>query len=542
MNLSPVEKKKKSKLVFKKEWEVLQDNPTKHTVSMVNYDYLKLKDFIDSSLTSPLCMDSLEKFEKRYTFDKKSPTEELVCSLKASWKSQNVLPLKNKFSGNIESMFPEFNSDKTVSSLFNTGNLLTGNLSPEKKTDNTFKYAKGISSLFSTGNLLTENRSPEKNTDKAFKTCKMNAAIIQRRLSVIQETPGFDQDIEEENKSQNGDLLEENKIFVEEEEDEATNEDNNENIFEEKDNNYANVKGNVQALNLWEDLDEKKSIQSEPKNTADCIPQFDWNEKKFLLMTKDTSSIQFFLSLFTVMDEENKMLIIDMTSQLCNTLLSYPNGKILFLSIYTYLSNLSKADEFLIKCDFKSFAFAGGYSNLIEVFNFVKTNNPKEMEVIYSMFNDQKLLDEMIKHKQGKFLIEYFLKNFLKEFPSNDDVLIRLLKQNFISYSQTNYSTFVIQVYIETYKPTWVIDTIDKNFEEMLSTRNSIFVISSAVESFKSQDFFDILIAKSEILCTNQYASTMLENIFLKYPDYTVDNFLEWKHQNIPCKSILLYK
>lgn len=164
-----------------------------------------------------------------------------------------------------------------------------------------------------------------------------------------------------------------------------------------------------------------------------------------------------------------------------------------------------------------------------------------DIEYVYSSFNSINQWNNLIFNKYGKNYIEFFLKSNLfqsthtsnQSNPSNSyNLLFSFLNNSFISFSKMNYSTFVIQIYVEHHHEVESFEIIKNNVLELSSCRNGIFVLLAGVKGYKSNQLTDLLLtilSKLDTLCNDIYASTLMEYIFKTHTNLSANYLINHK-------------
>lgn len=180
---------------------------------------------------------------------------------------------------------------------------------------------------------------------------------------------------------------------------------------------------------------------------------------------------------------------------------------------------------------------------LINIITSTDSKNEKivgsvDIEYVYSSFNSINQWNNLIFNKYGKNYIEFFLKSnlFQSTHKSNQlnsyNLLFSFLNTSFISFSKMNYSTFVIQIYVEHHHEVESFEIIKNNILELSSCRNGIFVLLAGVKGYKSNQLTDLLLtilSKLDILCNDIYASTLMEYIFKTHTSISANYLISHK-------------
>lgn len=212
-------------------------------------------------------------------------------------------------------------------------------------------------------------------------------------------------------------------------------------------------------------------------------------------------------------------------------LINSSEGINIFKGIFNSMKTEAMHIQFFKHVNLIDIAFTLDCCKLEEVFENLALDTA-DMDLVYSIFNSSLIWKQLIQSKYGKNIVEYFLKEFYCEYPLKHSLLFGIIDSNFIDYALSNYTTFVVQNYINYFARDISFKLIMKNFEQLSITRNGVFVLIAGLKGFKQsklEQLLDKIIDNSEYLCTNKYASTMMEYTFMNFGLQVCDKFIEKK-------------
>lgn len=289
---------------------------------------------------------------------------------------------------------------------------------------------------------------------------------------------------------------------------------------------------NITRTNYYENNNEpQNSLKTNPKMFPGLTMVQDFN-------TIDTTSLQSFsenqlraaLSIYKQSPENRKDEIEKAYLNSANYLLGSSAGSNLLKEFCSKLMNADNDDcrlrSFVAQMDFKTSALTSNYQNIIEIINFLGEANDKYMDIVYQKLNTVKTWLELIPNKYGKNVVEEILTNYYIYKEYKHFTLFEVIHSNFIEFSKSNYTTFVVQKYIVNYHTNQAFDLVESYMEDLLNNRNGIFVILTSLKSFKKEKVSGLLskiFFKVETLCKGVYTSTMMEFVFKTFPQFRVD-------------------
>lgn len=210
--------------------------------------------------------------------------------------------------------------------------------------------------------------------------------------------------------------------------------------------------------------------------------------------------------------------------------------------------------------NFVSISLTNGYKSLIELFQRIKmTKDDNFKRLIFTKFDNINVWKDLIQDKYGKNIVEYFLTQFFSDDNQEDNneinedsnldslcsfspaktkkILSRLfafIDSNLIELSKANFSTFAVQTYIQQYRNFSTVHILILGIQGIVSCRNGVFVIISALKSYSGDELYlllDKIIDLSEVFSKDVYASTLIEYVFKNHSTYTVQKFMNTKHE-----------
>lgn len=178
-------------------------------------------------------------------------------------------------------------------------------------------------------------------------------------------------------------------------------------------------------------------------------------------------------------------------------------------------------------------SISASYASLIEMFEELsKFDQPEINLAILEYFNVKEKWEQLIINRQGKYIPEYFMTTLFVGDPEQLNLLFATIETNFLEYSKTNFTTFLVQCYIETYKSTAVANIIIDIMPSLTSSRNGVFVVISALKTYKDDSLYliiDRIIELSVSFSKDPYASTIIECLFKNHTEYSTKKFIQTK-------------
>lgn len=208
-------------------------------------------------------------------------------------------------------------------------------------------------------------------------------------------------------------------------------------------------------------------------------------------------------------------------------ILSSQEGTNLFKLFYSLTKQKSTSKpNFIAQIDFKSHVLFGNYQNIIEIINHINETDPVDSDIVYQKFNSEETWVALISSKNGKNVVETLMANLNKGNPSSHSKLFSVIHSNFLNFSKSNYTTFVVQKYISLFRTGEAFSLVQSNFEALINNRNGIFVTISALKAYKKDKLsrlLDMIMEKVEVLSKGIYTSTMIEFVFRTFPQFCID-------------------
>ena len=250
----------------------------------------------------------------------------------------------------------------------------------------------------------------------------------------------------------------------------------------------------------------------------------------------------FFNELYLINENSLNELIIIIAKNLY-ILLTTQLGKSFFISFLVQINHLSnkKAFELVHRIDFISGSTTDTSKEIVDIIMQISKISMELKDLIYSHYNSINIWSLLVSNKYGKNIVEFFLKDYYSKEQSKHKLLFDYLDYNFIEFSKANYTTFVIQTYVQYNSTKSALKKIFDNIEILSSCRNGIFVIIAGIKGYKNEDLY-LLINKimsySEFLCNDVYASTLMEFIFKTHTNYSCELFIKTKLNFLLGKTI----
>lgn len=470
---------------MKGEYKIPVCSPFRQSDSMLNCDLLRLNKIIGKRMTLSNKARKISRFEsyfKTFTEPFTTTTEKVVKGLKEHKRklyTRNEV-LKGKLSFNISScsIQENFGINRMILKIKSKSahNLESRSLQVNNdfKADNLSEHSNKQSSLLE----IVEEGKLLKKREHTARRIKAKSKVCSRKNNKLKSIKLY------------GSKLMEVRESIPESDIKLINYSSDE---DEVDNTFR-YETELEALNPF---DSKDSLVSALTGTNSVISLSTIN-KYFVRMLSTSQGIDKLTSLYAGLKTEDLSLI--------------------------FLKQLNLYEVALtLDCNF-----------LIEFISRISSSH-SESEYIYSLFNCSLMWDVLIASKYGKNLIEYFLKDhFYDKNPERHSILLNLIEQNFLKFSLENYSTFAVQVYISRFSSPSTYKKIMKHFDQLCLNRNGVFVIISALKTYKNpqlQWLLNKIICKSELLCKEKYASTLIEFVFKTYGSEVCQSFIYKKLQ-----------
>lgn len=221
--------------------------------------------------------------------------------------------------------------------------------------------------------------------------------------------------------------------------------------------------------------------------------------------------------------------LIDKVTPLVNLIVKNQNGVAMLKSLYK-LSKTEARQDLLSSFDYFSISNDSDYEYLLLFLLEVKDTKDQHY-LLYKELNSRYSIKQFISNKYAKNLIEFIILNFKCDL----SCIQMIIKENFISFSIMNYSTYVIQAFI--YKlPRSMIDLVTDNLDSLARSRNGIFVIKcmlSNLDHMSSLKLLNEIIKHLPRFSKMKFASTLIENIVITYHPYVANVFISTMHKEI---------
>lgn len=307
----------------------------------------------------------------------------------------------------------------------------------------------------------------------------------------------------------------------------------------------ANVSQNVFECCTGEDEDSKVTLKGGHKNRklrvlkhqpSKCLSkriitraQAQSNVQKDELISHSPFSIPALIEAVNIYENStlNKKtdIMVKFKGSLASLLLSQ-EGTSLFMEFYTLQKNDNIGNSkisYFAELDFITLALSESTQNISEILRIISQT---DQTLVYRILNNEQTWETLISSKNGKNLVECIMISFFKGNPSCHSKLFSVIHSNFLNYSKSNYTTFIIQKYISHFKTGEAFDLILSSFDELINSRNGIFVLISGLKAYKNDRLsclLDKIMAKVEILSKGIYTSTMIEFVFRTFPQFCID-------------------
>lgn len=242
-----------------------------------------------------------------------------------------------------------------------------------------------------------------------------------------------------------------------------------------------------------------------------------------------SSHIELMDRIFTL-NERTKALLCRAVIEHFENLIRVKDSRELLYALFKSIS-ISALIKLIKKLNMMNVSLSSSYVALIEMFDELnKLGKPEINAAILEYFNIKEKWEQLIVNKQGKYIPEYFMTTLFINDSTQLKLLFEIIETNFLEYSKTNFTTFLVQCYIETYKRSEVANIIIDIMPSLASSRNGVFVLISALKSFKDDSLYliiDRIIELSVSFSKDQYASTIIECLFKNHSAYSTRKFIQ---------------
>lgn len=254
------------------------------------------------------------------------------------------------------------------------------------------------------------------------------------------------------------------------------------------------------------------------------------------------SNCCYFLSNVYNFSQQTVSLLIRAVAKCFANLIAIKESRTVLNSIFNVL-NTPMLVKLIKDINMIEVCISSNYSALIEIMDdILRLNNKEADEALLSCFNTKEKWEELAMNRQGKYIAEYLMTTYFYKEPSKLSLLFEVIEVNFLEYSKTNFTTFLVQCYIQTYKSSSIVSIILKSMISLISCRNGVFVLISALKTYKDDILYlliDRVIELSDIFSKDAYASTVIEYLFKNHTEYSTRKFIQTKKDSFQGKHYL---
>lgn len=313
-------------------------------------------------------------------------------------------------------------------------------------------------------------------------------------------------------------------------------------------------------VKLYTSIPDKQCMDKDSKSSSSSVKIFEQQSESYLFdrnkdfqenllnnsiilnILCDIDNYPTFISYIRGSPLRHKESIVDIVAFNFHLIISKKSGPLFFLETYQICRENRIQLKLLNNCDMVSSSKSQSFLSLISIVNAVYSISSSDADFVYSKFNDLQIWSSLSRHKHGKNVVENFIKSFYNEENTKHkhSLLIGYILSNFLELGQANYTTFVVQAFIISFKDLKVIELIFLHFNEFCLTRNGVFLIIAALKTCQNTKILDLILSKSEKLCSGQYTSTLMEYVFKTYTEYAASRFVHTKLAYILSKSAIL--
>lgn len=287
---------------------------------------------------------------------------------------------------------------------------------------------------------------------------------------------------------------------------------------------------------------EFESEKSHIKNENDCdyddSDTGNWNIDCILSVILNEYQQETFFKEILNENEAGIEQLIDVICMNLSKVMTVTMSLTFMSRLYLFSKNKNKSKKLIDSLEVYSNSYSLNISfQLLNLIIFIYSVSIDDIEYIYTIFDRQNNWETLIFNKFAKNYVEFFIKSklFVKN-PLLFKSLFSLLELNFLKYSHLNYSTLCIQFYVEYIQTFSSFIMIREGLVDLANSRNGIFVVISALRGYndeRNQILLDDILSLLEVFCNGTYSSTLMENVFLKYTEYSAKYLLQYKKEYI---------
>lgn len=173
----------------------------------------------------------------------------------------------------------------------------------------------------------------------------------------------------------------------------------------------------------------------------------------------------------------------------------------------------------------------------------------RHREIFFSKLNNDHVWMLILENTYNYPLLEYLIEDLLnqKEFKGSNlgEPLFKLLEERFLEYCIGEFSTFVIQKYIQNHFSKKLFKLIKSNILNLILNKNGTYIVITTIKTLLSSSeenpemkrlsnkLMRKILSYGEIICKDSYGSTLVEYVFETYKTQAIDYFLENKASHI---------
>jgi len=278
-----------------------------------------------------------------------------------------------------------------------------------------------------------------------------------------------------------------------------------------------------------EDLVQKRSII-----TSNYVYALTQQEDSQLFLSATAITGKDFRQVVAHLEKDQEKVFSNLSTSL-KQILSYEVNFNFFLSYYQALDNTSSA-QLLSALDFEPFIkLLPSSEAFLILLKELKSDNHRE--IIFAKLNKCSTWRTFLATNKGRNLIIFIFTNFLKRKPfiekHLEEKLFSLFYEHFVEFSLSKNSTFMIQAFIEHFPSQVLLDKVLYNISNLAFNRNGVFTLICALKAFNNMNLIKRILNMAEVLCTEKYASTLIEKVFSMYGSQAVEYFLKTKKDHL---------
>eukprot|EP00340_Litonotus_pictus_P010321 CAMPEP_0170518290 /NCGR_PEP_ID=MMETSP0209-20121228/4016_1 /TAXON_ID=665100 ORGANISM="Litonotus pictus, Strain P1" /NCGR_SAMPLE_ID=MMETSP0209 /ASSEMBLY_ACC=CAM_ASM_000301 /LENGTH=463 /DNA_ID=CAMNT_0010803793 /DNA_START=125 /DNA_END=1513 /DNA_ORIENTATION=+ len=280
--------------------------------------------------------------------------------------------------------------------------------------------------------------------------------------------------------------------------------------------------------------DQKKQYEKKSAITSNYVYALTQQKDSQLFLSATAIPGKDFKQVVTHLEKDQEKVFSNFTTSL-KQILNQEVSFNFFLSYYQALDSTSSA-LLLSALEFDSLIkHLPSSETFLILLKELKTDDHRE--IIFAKLNKCSIWRTFLETNKGKNLIIFILNSFLKRQTFIEkhlgEKLFSLFYEHFVELSLNKNSTFVIQAFIEHFPSQMLFDKVLYNISNLAFNRNGVFTLICALKAFNSKNLMERILNMTEVLYTDMYASTLIEQVFSMYECQAVEYFLKRKKDHL---------